>query len=168
LAGAAPGGGILTGIVSRAPTLSGVSGAMPLATAISLTLTRYLRATLPNVSPDPTVWTGGVGSRVWAELPTTDLDIGMAASAGAAGSEAEVVGTATPGAETWGAAADIAVRGAAAWASFAPPPAAPVKSDVDRGAGGAYGGTDWGGGYCGAGGAYDATGCGGTGCGGTY
>src|SRR5206468_13024315 len=114
-----------TGIVSRVPTFSGVSGAMPFATAISLTLTRYLRATLPNVSPDPTAWTGGVGSRVRAELPTTDLDIGMAACAGAAGGEAEVVGKDTTGA--WGTAADIGMRGAAAWAIFAPPPAAPVK-----------------------------------------
>ena len=122
---------ILTGIVSRVPTLSGVSGAMPLATAISLALTRYLCPTLANVSPDVTVWTGGVGSRVWAELPTTG--VGMAAGAGAAGSEAEA-----------------GVRGAAAWASFAPPPAAPVTSGADRAAGGAYAGMD--GGYLGAGG----------------
>jgi len=98
LAEGAPGGGILTGIVSRVPTLSGVSGAIPFATAISLTLTRYLRATLPNVSPDSTVWTGGAGRRVWAELPTTDLDIGMAACAGAAGSEAEGMGNDATGA----------------------------------------------------------------------
>jgi len=145
LAGGALGDGILTGIVSRVPTLSGISGAMPFATAISLTLTRYLRATLPNVSPDSTVWTGGVGSRVWAELPTTDLDIGMAACAGVAGNETEV-----------------GPRGAAAWASFAPVPAGPVKSGIDRGAGGAYDGTDWGGTYWGAGGAYGGTDCGGT------
>ena len=55
LPGGAPAGAVLTGIVSRVPTFSGVSGAMPLATAISLTLTRYLCATLPNVSPDATV-----------------------------------------------------------------------------------------------------------------
>src|SRR5262245_48385427 len=100
---------------------------MPFAPAISLTLTRYLCATLPNVSPDPTVWTGGVGSRVWAELPTTE--VGMAACAGAAGSEA-----------------DAGVRGAAAWATFAPPPAAPVKSGDDRGGGGPYARTACGGG----------------------
>ena len=55
LPGGALAGAVLTGIVSRVPTFSGVSGAMPFATAISLTLTRYLCATLPNVSPDATV-----------------------------------------------------------------------------------------------------------------
>ena len=103
---------------------------MPFATAISLTLTRYLCATRPNVSPDAPVWTGGVGSSVCAELPATDVDTDMAEWAGAAGSEAEV-----------------GARGAAAWASFAPPPPAPEKSDADRGAGGAYGVIDWGGAY---------------------
>ena len=57
--------------------------------------------------------------------------------------------------------AGVGARGAAAWASLAPPPAAPEKSDADRGAGGAYGVIDWGGAYCGAGGAYAGTDCGG-------
>ncbi len=54
----------------------------------------------------------------------------MAECAGAAGSEAAV-----------------GARGAAAWASLAPPPAAPEKSDAERGAGGAYGVIDWDGAY---------------------
>src|SRR5262249_12360926 len=98
---------------------------MPLAIAISLMLTRYLRATLPKVSPGPTAWTGGVGSRVWAELPTTDVDTGRVACAGGPGSEACVVGA---------AAAGIGARGKAACAIFAPPPDAPVKLGSDRGA----------------------------------
>ena len=54
----------------------------------------------------------------------------MAECAGAGGSEAKV-----------------GARGAAAWASFAPPPGTPEKSEADRGAGGAYGVIDWGGAY---------------------
>jgi hypothetical protein len=45
------------------------------------------------------------------------------------------------------AGSEAGVRGAAAWAIFALPPAGPVTSDADRGAGGAYAGMDWGGGY---------------------
>jgi multisubunit Na+/H+ antiporter MnhB subunit len=57
LSGGAVGGlaAVLTGIVNWVPTFSGVSGVRPFATAISLTLTRYLWATLPNVSPDVTL-----------------------------------------------------------------------------------------------------------------
>ena len=69
----------------------------------------------------------------------------MVACAGAAGSEPEVADTGAR-AETWGAAADTGVRGATAWAIFAPVSAGPVKPGEDRGADGTYcGGT-----YCGA------------------
>jgi hypothetical protein len=111
---------------------------MPFATAISLVLTLYLRETLLNVSPEPTVWTGGVGNRVCAELPTKDVEVGIAgAGTGAAGAEG-----------AWGIAADIGMRGAAAWAIFAPPPAPALKSGADAGAGGAYADTGAGGAYC--------------------
>src|SRR5262249_49530273 len=97
-------GGVLTGTVNCIPIFSGVSGAMPLATARSLTLTRYRWATLPSVSPDTTVWTGGAGKRVWAEAPAIDVDVGVGAA------------TCTgPGADR--VAADD--RSAAAWVSFA-------------------------------------------------
>jgi hypothetical protein len=114
---------------------------MPFATAISLMLTRYLRATLLSVSPGPTVWTGGVGSRVCAELPTTDVEGGIGGGAGGGSDAAGAKGV-------WpGIAEDIGRRGAAAWAIFAPPPPAPVKSGADPGAGGAYADTGGGGAY---------------------